>query len=72
MKTKIRLSQLLVIGCFFGFFLFCLVWGLAQPDRPASAAANRSLTASSLCPSRRSVRQRPSASASVTAPTCVR
>ena len=30
MKTKIRLSQLLVIGCFFGFFLFCLVWGLAQ------------------------------------------
>ena len=38
MKTKIRLSQLLVIGCFFGFFLFCLVWGLAQPDRPSSAA----------------------------------
>ena len=26
MKTKIRRSQLLVIGCFFGFFLFCLVW----------------------------------------------
>ena len=43
MKTKIRLSQLLVIGCFFGFFLFCLVWGLAQPDRPSSAAENRSL-----------------------------
>ena len=35
MKTKIRRSQLLVIGCFFGFFLFCLVWGLAQPGRPA-------------------------------------
>ena len=43
MKTKIRLSQLLVIGCFFGFFLFCLVWGIAQPDRPSSAAENRSL-----------------------------
>lgn len=43
MKTKIRLSQLLVTGCFFGFFLFCLVWGLAQPDRPSSAAENRSL-----------------------------
>ena len=43
MKTKIRLSQLLVIGCCFGFFLFCLVWGLAQPDRPSSAAENRSL-----------------------------
>ena len=43
MKTKIRRSQLLVIGCFFGFFLFCLVWGLAQPDRPSSAAENRSL-----------------------------
>ncbi len=43
MKTKIRLSQLLVIGCFFGFFLFCLVWGLVQPDRPSSAAENRSL-----------------------------
>ena len=43
MKTKIRLSQLLVICCFFGFFLFCLVWGLAQPDRPSSAAENRSL-----------------------------
>ena len=39
MKTKIRRSQLLV----FGFFLFCLVWGLAQPDRPSSAAENRSL-----------------------------
>ena len=39
MKTKIRRSQLLVIGC----FLFCLVWGLAQPDRPSSAAENRSL-----------------------------
>ena len=43
MKTKIRLSQLLVICCFFGFFLFCLVRGLAQPDRPSSAAENRSL-----------------------------
>ena len=43
MKTKIRLSQLLVIGCFFGFFLFCLVWGIAQPGRPSSAAENRSL-----------------------------
>ena len=43
MKTKIRRSQLLVIGCFFGFFLFCLVWGLAQPDRLSSAAENRSL-----------------------------
>lgn len=43
MKTKIRRSQLLVIGCFFGFFLFCLVWGLAQRDRPSSAAENRSL-----------------------------
>ncbi len=36
MKTKIRLSQLLVIGCFFGFFLFCLVWGLrSRTGRPA-------------------------------------
>ena len=43
MKTKIRLTQLLVIGCIFGFLLFCLVWGLAQPDRPSSAAENRSL-----------------------------
>ena len=43
MKTKLRLSQLLVIGCCFGLCLFCLVWGLAQPDRPSSAAENRSL-----------------------------
>ena len=49
MKTKIRLSQLLVIGCFFGFFLFCLVWGLAQPDRPSSAAENRSLASARRC-----------------------
>ena len=43
MKTKIRRSQLLVIGCFFGFFLFCLVWGLAQPvqrgGKPVSGPA---------------------------------
>ena len=39
-------DQTLTAAChrlLFGFFLFCLVWGLAQPDRPSSAAENRSL-----------------------------
>lgn len=43
MKTKIRPSQLPVPCCFFGFFLFFLVLGLAQPDRLSSTVENRSL-----------------------------
>lgn len=36
MKTKIRRSQLLVIGCFFGFFLFTSSGGLrSRTGRPA-------------------------------------
>ena len=43
MKTKIRLSQLLVIGCFFGFLLAGLILGILHPDRTASTVENRSL-----------------------------
>ena len=43
MKTKIRRSQLLVIGCFFGFLLAGLILGILHPDRTASTVENRSL-----------------------------
>lgn len=43
MKTKIRLSQLLAIGCFFGFLLAGLILGILHPDRTASTVENRSL-----------------------------